>query len=150
VLEALYAMKMPGEIHLPAIIELLRASELPIDDVHEQDLSLFLVQGINDDVEAVGGLERHGDTALLRSVATARASRGKGLATTIVRELERIAARDGIKELYLLTESAAGYFETLGYVTRTREDVPQPIRDSRQFSSLCPDSATVMCKRVGV
>lgn len=142
-------MKKPEPAHLPAVTKLLHASGLPTDDVGALDLSLFIVEESGDCVEAVGGLERVADTALLRSVATAEASRGKGLATRIVQELERIAARSSIQELYLLTESAAGYFESLGYETRKREEVPQSIRESRQFSALCPDTATVMAKRVG-
>lgn len=145
----LCAMKMADSGHLPAVIELLHASGLPTDDVGELDLSLFLVEESSDLLEAVGGLERCGDSALLRSVATAEVSRGRGLAAKIIQELERIAARSGTQELYLLTESATGYFEALGYVTRSREELPQSIRESRQFTSLCPDSATVMSKRIG-
>lgn len=143
-------MRMPGTNQLQKIIELLRVSELPIEDLNDQDLSLFLVAGEGNCVEAVGGLQRFGDSALLRSVATSESSRGRGLARKIVEELERVAVSQGIRELYLLTESAGRYFESLNYEIRSRDVVPQSIQGSHQFSSLCPVSAIVMCKRIGV
>lgn len=122
---------------------LMAASGLPTDDLSEQDQSLLLVEGSGDTVSAIGGLERCGDTALIRSVATSSKMRGQGIARAIVEELEELAAGLGIREPYLLTESAEGYFESLGYVKLDRANVPQPVRESRQFPSLCPDSATV-------
>jgi len=129
---------------------LLAESGLPTDDLSEQDLSLFLVEGTGDSVEAVGGLERRGDVALIRSIATSGKLRGQGVARAVVEELEKLAARSGIRELYLLTESAEGYFGPLGYTKLDRANVPRTVRESRQFSSLCPDSATVMSKRIAL
>lgn len=129
---------------------LLAESGLPTDDLYEQDLALFLIEDTGDVVYAVGGLERCGDTALIRSIATSNKLRGRGIARALVSELEKLAVSHGLKELYLLTESAEGYFQALEYVSVDRSDVPQSIRDSRQFSSLCPDSAAVMYKRVDV
>jgi len=143
-------MRTPTPEQLPEIAKLLADSGLPIDDLPEQDLSLFRIEGPIERVRAVGGLERCGNVALIRSVATAPATRGRGIAANIVEELERLAVDKGFGILYLLTETAELYFESRGYSTVERSDVPAVIRDSRQFSSLCPDSATIMCKRVGV
>ena len=52
------------------------------------------------------------------------------------------------RAIYLLTTSQADYFSALGYAPCPRSRVPQGIRDSRQFSALCPASADVMVKRV--
>ncbi len=133
---------------LPQITELLAESGLPTEDLCEQDLSLFLVEESSEGVHAVGGLERHGNLALLRSIATSAVFRGHGMAGGIIVELERLAKKEGFEELYLLTESTVDYFESKGYVRLKRSEVPVSIRNSRQFSSLCPDSATVMCKRI--
>jgi amino-acid N-acetyltransferase len=140
-------MKKPRKYQLPAIAGLLSESGLPTDDLAMQDLSLFLIHGSEEDVEAVGGLEKCGDTALIRSIATSAQRRDQGIARTIVGELEKLAQNSGLKELYLLTETAEGFFERLGYNKCDRSNVPQSIKESRQFSSLCPDNATIMCKR---
>ncbi len=141
-------MRAPGVDQLAAMTSLLYECGLPADDLMEQDLSFFLVEGSGAKVHAMGGLEILGDTALIRSIATTTSLRRKGIAQSIVGELESIATRAGINELYLLTESAQGYFETLNYTRLDRDKVPQSIRESRQFSSLCPDSAVVMSKQL--
>lgn len=143
-------MRAPTPDQLPAIAALLSESGLPTDDLSEQDLSLFRIEGSIDRLDAVGGLEPCDDVALIRSVATAASKRGLGLAGKTVDELEALAAEKGFGRLYLLTESAARFFESRGYSAVDRTDVPPAIRQSRQFSSLCPDSATVMCKPLGV
>lgn len=142
-------MRTPTRDDLPAIRRLLAASSLPTEDLAEQDLSLFLVQGEGDALAVVGGLERCGSAALLRSVATAPEQRGRGLARTVVAALEARARSLDLEALYLLTETAADYFEALGYAPQDRADVPGSIRESRQFTDLCPDSAIVMRKAMG-
>ena len=143
-------MRTPTLEHLPEITSLLLESGLPTDDLPEQDLSLFRIEVPIERLGAVGGLERCADFALMRSVATAPAMRGRGFAGKIVEELERLAAEKGFRNLYLLTETAERFFESKGYSAVDRSDVPAAIRESRQYSSLCPNSATVMCKKVGV
>ncbi len=142
-------MRTPTPEQLPAIVTLLADSGLPSEDIFEQDLSLFRIVGSDDNLDAVGGLERCGATALIRSIATAASMRGHGIAGQLVDALETLAVAEGLESLYLLTESAEGYFESKGYGPIDRSDVPASVRSSRQFSALCPDSATVMCKRLG-
>ncbi len=143
-------MREPTSEHISAIETLLADSGLPTDDLNHQDLSLFRIEVSSDGLDAVGGLERCDNSALLRSVATKQSMRGSGLAGNIIRKLEQLAATEGFDNLYLLTESAQSYFESKGYITVERSDVPVSIRKSQQFSSLCPDTAVVMFKRVGV
>ena len=50
--------------------------------------------------------------------------------------------------LYLMTESAAGYFSARGLVAIDREDAPPEIAATRQFSSLCPGDAAFMLRRL--
>jgi len=143
-------MRVATADELQAIGELLEVNGLPADDLAEQNLSLFRIAGAPGSVDAVGGLERCGDNALIRSIATSKTMQGLGIASEIVQELEELALNKGIRGLYLLTESAELYFQSKGYSQIERTDVPLSIRESRQFSALCPDSATVMFKRVGV
>ena len=141
-------MNTPEESHLAQITALLERSGLPTDDLGTQDLSLFRVVVSEGELEAVGGLERHGNLALLRSLATAESARGHGLGRQLVEKLHALAKDEGIGELYLLTESAEQFFTALGFHAVERASVPQAIKDSQQFSSLCPGTATVMVKRL--
>jgi amino-acid N-acetyltransferase len=61
-----------------------------------------------------------------------------------VQEVLRQARGDAIAELFLLTTTAAAFFERIGFRAIHREDVPAPVRASVEFQSACPSSATVM------
>jgi len=63
-------------------------------------------------------------------------------------EAERRAAATEIRNLYLLTDSAPGCFRRLGYDDCARESAPPSIRRTREFTTLCPGDATLLCKRL--
>ncbi len=127
---------------LPAIERLLIAVGLPVDGVAAA-LSQFVVLDEGTGVVGAAGLEWHGDHALLRSVAVAPETRGRGFARAMVgRVLEPAAARGA--GVYLLTTTAERYFATLGFAAVDRSAVPAEIRASPEFASICPADATVM------
>lgn len=109
-----------------------------------EDLDHFFVAGILSDVAGVVGLEDYGESALLRSLAVAPAHRGKGLGRRLAARALEAAAEQGAREVYLLTVTAPGFFERLGFVPVRREDVPAPVRQSPEFREVCPASAVVM------
>ena len=96
-----------------------------------------------------GGLERYGTDGLLRSVVVAPGERGQGYGTALCAALEKRAGEGGVQTLYLLTTTAAPFFEACGYDPVPRDGVPTPIRESTEFTELCPDSATAMAKTLG-
>ena len=49
-----------------------------------------------------------------------------------------------IHDLYLLTTTADEFFQKPGLEKIDREQTPQEIRKSRQFSDICPESAVIM------
>ncbi len=53
---------------------------------------------------------------------------------------------NGIEALVLLTETAEAFFTRHGYLVIERESVPDEIKQSAEFQSLCPDSAICMTK----
>ncbi len=95
-----------------------------------------------------GALQWFGDAALLRSVAVAAEFRNTGLGRRIVAELEKAARAAGISALVLLTTTARGFFEALGYRVIDRQAVPQGLHQSEEFRSLCPSSAVCMTKSI--
>ncbi|MGQ0737799.1 MAG: arsenic resistance N-acetyltransferase ArsN2 [Bacteroidota bacterium] len=132
---------------IPAIIELLKENKLPVEDIAPGQ-QLFWMAKAGDTVAAVIGLEQYGAYGLLRSMATRSSFQNKGMATALVNELFQYAKGAGLKEIYLLTETAEKYFEKKGFRMVRRDEVPEPLKASKEFSHLCPSSAVVMKKTV--
>lgn len=127
------------------IRRLLAAAHLDASDLETSAVRLWVV-GAHDAPAGVVGLETHGDVGLLRSLAVADSLRGGGLGRALTAAVERHARDAGIRTLYLLTTTAADFFERLGYRRSDRAVVPAVIRATSQFSSLCPSSAVLMSK----
>jgi amino-acid N-acetyltransferase len=128
--------------------ELLASSGLTISDLHAgNSLQMF---GISDDSGLAGvvGVENFGPHGLLRSLAVRENARNCGYGRMLVGHAEVLAAEQGIREVYLLTTTAAGFFALLGYSEVKREEAPEAIRKTPQFSSLCPSSSVFMKKMI--
>ena len=133
---------------LDQIVSLLAANGLPVSDISHDYCPLFF--GIQSDscIKAVIGLELFGSVGLIRSLAVSKACRGQSFGRQLVDFAEYYAAEHGIEILFLLTTTATVFFHQLGYEQVERSDVPRDIRTTSQFSSLCPASSAVLCKRV--
>jgi amino-acid N-acetyltransferase len=129
-----------------AIRELLVEAGLPVADMDAGLMPAFVVLRDDGFVRGTAAIEARGTCALLRSVAVAKDLRGRGHGTALVRAAETLAAQRGLAPLYLLTTTADGYFNTRGFRQIERATVPPAIQESREFSSLCPQSAIVMVK----
>jgi len=130
---------------LGAIERLLTTSSLPLDGVRDA-LDGFVVAQSGDDLVGVAGLEVCCDNALLRSVAVVPEWRSHGLGRALVMRVISDAEARGIRALYLLTTTAERYFPSFGFQQIAREDVPADVRETAEFQSACPASATVMCR----
>lgn len=130
-----------------SIRSLLEREGLPTGDLAAARPE-FIVAVEADELIATGALQRFGETALVRSVAVSPQRRGNGLGRDIVLELERRARVGGIRELVLLTQTAARFFEHLGYRLIDRRDAAAAVQASEEFRSLCPASAVCMSKRL--
>ena len=129
-----------------AVIALLEAANLPTEDISAEMLEGFFGCGDSNAPSGVIGLEIYGDCGLLRSLVVKPSCRSAGCGKALVAALESYAAHNGIASVYLLTETAEAFFSRLGYRVIDRADVPEAIKATREFSSLCPDTATVMWK----
>jgi len=132
---------------LTLIETLLSASNLSFEDCFKH-LSQFLVYEENELIVGIGGAEVYDEVALLRSIAVHSEHRGLGLARAIFLGLKTELLKQGVQDLYLLTDSAELYFKHLGFAQIERDKVPQEIKQTEQFSSLCPSSAQVMTLRL--
>jgi amino-acid N-acetyltransferase len=131
-----------------AVKQLLEEARLPTSDLTEAHLEHFLGCGENGALEGVVGLELYPPLALLRSLAVTSISRSRGLGATLLAEAERYARSREVKEIYLLTTTAERFFARAGYERIQREAAPQAIRETKEFSNLCPASSAVMRKRL--
>ena len=125
---------------------LLTECQLPTSDLSPKNLEHFFGCGTAQTPKGVVGLEIYGTVALLRSLAVATDCRGIGCGKALVAEAERYAQSKGVTELYLLTTTAADFFERLGYRRSSRENAPRAIRQTKEFSGLCPSSSVLMGK----
>jgi amino-acid N-acetyltransferase len=72
------------------------------------------------------------------------ALRGTGLGVRLADAALDLAAERGVARVFLLTETAGGFFPKFGFRTVQRGDVDSAVQRSQEFSSLCPESAQVM------
>lgn len=129
------------------IVELLRVNQLPTEDITAEKLRHFLVCEANGTgLAGCVGLEVFDDAGLLRSLAVASGARSKGLGSAALSEIEATARSAGLTRLYLLTTTAADFFERHGYSRADRTAVPTAIAACSEFTSLCPASAICMTK----
>ena len=127
-------------------INMLHQLNLPTSDIDEDKL-LYLLKN-NDSVIGTAGLEIFEDCGLLRSVSIVKEEQGKGYGKFLNEALETYAAESGINCLYLLTTTAKDFFNKQGYCFIEREKAPASVKQTAEFTLLCPSSAVVMKKRL--
>ncbi len=142
-------MEIQQASDIESIVALLISQNLPVEDLPET-LDSFLVARTNDQLVGVVGIETYGDFALLRSLAVHPEFRGQGIADQLVRNIEKHASSKGLKEIYLLTETAPEYFDRKGYQRITRSGFPEAVQQSSEFSHVCPQSSIVMKKTLNL
>lgn len=130
--------------NMDAVIELLKNADLPFEDVPGIFGESFGVAVFNDNIAGAAGIERCGDVGLFRSAAIRADQRGKGIGEALTRNRIEWARRNGLKELYLLTTTAADYFPRYGFEEVPRDSVPAGVAGSSEFTSLCRSTAKVM------
>ena len=128
------------------IRQLLAGCELPNEDITVSHLEHFLVIRKETQLTGVIGLELLEKSALLRSLAVSENTRKRGVASRLVKRAEVYAKTKKIESLYLLTTTAEGFFEKLGYVKTDRSEVPIVVQETIEFKSICPSTAVCMVK----
>ena len=128
---------------LKQIEQLLKEEGLCYEDIsdHEDD---FVIVRNNDGIVGFYAIEKYPPYGLLRSVVVASSMRGSGVGQKLVEQAKWIAGEIGIRELFLLTESAPDFFEKLGFERTERKSAPPSIQETVEFKTFCPDSAVCM------
>lgn len=124
---------------------LLTTENLPVADL-PVTLDNFVVALQDDELAGVAGLEIYNSYGLLRSLAVDNRFRSKGIALQLLNAVEALAVENKLEALYLLTETAQGYFARNGFTTVERAAIPAEVHTSSEFSHVCPQSAIAMKK----
>jgi len=126
------------------VMSLLQAQKLPVSDINEDSLLYLFLDG--ETAIGTAGLDIFDDCALLRSVSVIAGVQGKGYGRKLNEQIEKFAKDSGINCVYLITTTAKDFFERQGYCVIKREEAPEAIKQTEQFTGLCPSSAIVMKK----
>jgi amino-acid N-acetyltransferase len=132
---------------LPQAERLLREASLPLDGFREHlEDGLVAVQ----DGRVVGcvALEVYGEVALLRSLVVTPGQRGLRLGERLTAGAVDQARGRGVRDLYLLTQTAADFFPRFGFSMMDRASAPRVLGESAEFQSACPASAVMMHLRI--
>lgn len=127
----------------PDLQAALEAAKLPTDDLTADGRSFFRIRR-GDRTLGFGGYERYRENVLLRSIVIAAEARGRGIGREATDLLLWRAAAEGARRAYLLTETAAPFFEKMGFVRVERASAPAEILATRQASALCPATAALL------
>ncbi|EGF89369.1 acetyltransferase GNAT family protein [Asticcacaulis biprosthecium C19] len=123
------------------LISALASEGLPVSDLGQPHQVVWQLD-CNGQTAGYVALETYGDAALLRSLVVLPEAKGQGHGAALVAYAADQAHAMGIRELWLLTHTAADFFVHLGWQTRDRSDAPPALAASAEFASLCPASAT--------
>lgn len=133
-----------------AIRALLVDAGLPVDDLEQASMVRFTIAtALSMPAQTLAGaiaLQSFDEVGLLRSLVVAKPVRSAGCGAQLVQAVERIANENGVRQLWLLTTGAERYFENRGFAAVSRELAPPAIRQTAEFTSLCPASAVLMRK----
>ncbi|MEP6768640.1 MAG: arsenic resistance N-acetyltransferase ArsN2 [Acidobacteriota bacterium] len=130
------------------VVQLLMAARLPVQGLSSRLPHALIARDSEGRLAGCVALEVYGSVALLRSLAVSPSRRGQGLGERLAGEALKLAAHAGARDVYLLTETAAGFFPRFGFVTEDRSLAPAPLRASAELQSACPASAILMHAKV--
>jgi len=131
-----------------SVRRLLSASQLDCSDLTAEHLRHFFGSGTKEEPEGIVGLELFGNAGLLRSLAVVSSRQRAGLGSKLVAHAEQYARNHGVRSLYLLTVTAEDFFLHRGYQRCRREDAPSAIKETKEFSEICPVSSAFMVKHL--
>lgn len=131
-----------------AVKELLASALLPTADITPDHMENFFGAWSGSALEGVVGIEPYGTVALLRSLAVAAPRRDSGVGSRLLAQAEQYATEKGVHSMFLLTTTAESYFGKRGYSITSRDAIPEAIRNTKEFASICPGSAVLMVKHM--
>jgi amino-acid N-acetyltransferase len=140
-------LRAASELDRPAVASLLSIAKLgPLDPASQFGTQYVVAVDASGVLAGVAGLELYGSDTLLRSVAVAPRLRAQGLGQRLTEDRLKWAAKQGIKNAYLLTTDARGYWARNGFDVIGRGDAPPGVQSSTQWAGGCSATAVAMRK----
>ena len=132
---------------LREVLDLLSQVQLPHDGVAE-NLNGFLVARYESSrLVATIGLERHGNTALLRSAAVALEYQGCGIGSRLTEQLLQRAKDNDVERVVLLTTTAREFFaQRFGFCETPRTAFDKDLAASSEWN--LPRCSIAVCMRL--
>lgn len=129
---------------LSDILELLANVELPHNGVAEHITTFLVARDESSQPIATIGLERHRNTALLRSAAVAPEYQGCGIGSLLTERLLQRATNDGVERVVLLTTTAREFFaKRFGFCETSRSNYDQELAESSEWN--LPRCSSAVC-----
>ncbi len=86
------------------------------------------------------------NVALLRSLSVSDGKRNSGIGELLVGFVENYVEKQGVHSIYLLTTTAEKFFLKKGYKKIDRINVPDFVKNTKEYSLLCSSSSALMKK----
>lgn len=128
---------------LEGVYALIEDASLSTDGIQDH-IESMLVAVRDETIIASAALEMYGDCALLRSVAVSTSLRGTGLGKNMTKAILQRARDTGVTRVFLLTETAGEFFPRFGFRPVARDMIPEPVKTSVEFVTVCPETALAM------
>jgi amino-acid N-acetyltransferase len=129
---------------LSEILDLLSQVELPHDGVAENVGAFLVARDESSRLIATIGLERHGNTGLLRSAAVAPNHQGTGVGSRLTERLLQHAKQDGVETVVLLTSTAQDFFgRRFGFCETSRTVYDKELAESSEWN--LPRCSSAIC-----
>ena len=129
---------------LSDILELLSEVQLPHDGVVENVGAFLVARDESSRLVATIGLERYGNTALLRSAAVAPEYQGCGVGSRLTEQLLQQATNHGVERVVLLTSTAREFFaRRFGFCETSRTVFDKELSASSEWN--LPRCSSAVC-----
>jgi amino-acid N-acetyltransferase len=126
------------------ILELLSQVQLPHDGVAENVSAFLVARDESSRLIATIGLERHGNTALLRSAAVAPEFQGCGIGSRLTKDLLERATNKSVERVVLLTSTASEFFaRRFGFCETSRTVFDKELATSSEWN--LPRCSSAVC-----
>jgi len=133
---------------LTAVLRLMSENDLTGEGIEAFFSDAYAIAEHEGTIVGCGGIEVYDQHGLLRSVAVDGDWKSRGLGAALVADRLAWAADQSLDCVYLLTLTAPHFFRKQGFRTITRGDVPEVVRQSEEFTQLCPETAEVMAYEI--
>ncbi|MFZ9035621.1 MAG: GNAT family N-acetyltransferase [Francisellaceae bacterium] len=119
-------------------------------DVFFSDTQFFSGCFFSGNLIGVVGTEIIGDQAILRTLIVDSKFRNHAIAQALLKHLEYQLHRQGIKNIYCLTQKGANYLSCFGYEQTLKQRLPQLIRTHEYVTRLDMSNRVCLYKRIDV